>query len=252
MARYVSLCPSVTETLFELGVGDEVVGATKFCVRPSAGVDHVARVGGTKNPRVDRILALDPTLVFANEEENRLEDVEALRAAGIEVHTSLPRRVDDVPGVIRAFGGLVDRVERADELARAVEDAAESARAAAAGRPRRDVLVLIWREPWMAAGRDTFLSDLLETAGARNVLEDGGARYPRLTLDEIAALDMDVERGLVLLPSEPYPFAERHVDELTRRTRIARSRFLRCDGELLTWHGARTAAGVSAATRWLA
>ncbi|MEC7231836.1 MAG: helical backbone metal receptor, partial [Planctomycetota bacterium] len=89
-ARYVSLVPSLTETLFELGVGEAVVGATKFCVHPRPAVDAVPRVGGTKDPRVDRILALSPTLVLVNQEENRLEDVERLRAAGLEVHVTFP------------------------------------------------------------------------------------------------------------------------------------------------------------------
>ncbi|MEM6569896.1 MAG: helical backbone metal receptor [Planctomycetota bacterium] len=248
MARLVSLCPSLTETLFDLGAGPEVVGATKFCVHPVAGVEHVVRVGGTKDPRLDRILDLRPTLVLANEEENRLEDVEALREAGVAVHTSLPRRVADVPPLIRELGGVVGHADRAEDLALGVEEAATRAQEAAAMRSPRRVLVLIWRRPWMSANGDTFLSDLLATAGGRNVVADRAERYPRLELDEVRALDPD----LVLLPSEPFPFKEEHVDELVTRTRIGRSRFLGCDGELLTWHGSRTAAGLSAATRWLA
>ncbi|MEM9381136.1 MAG: helical backbone metal receptor [Planctomycetota bacterium] len=248
MARLVSLCPSLTETLFDLGAGDEVVGATKFCVHPAAGAEHVERVGGTKDPRVERIVALRPTLVLANEEENRLEDVEALRSAGVPVHTSLPRRVADVPPLIRELGDVLGRPGRAEELALAVEEAALRAHEAAAMRSPRRVLVLIWRRPWMSANADTFLSDLLATAGGRNAVGDRPERYPTLDLEEVRALDPD----LVLLPSEPFPFKDAHVNELVARTRIGRSRFLRCDGELLTWHGSRTAAGLSAASRWLA
>ena len=248
MPRYVSLCPSVTETLFDLGVGHEVVGATRFCVHPAGGAEHVVRVGGTKDPRIERIVALKPTLVFMNEEENRLEDVEALRSAGVRVHASLPRRVNDVPPLIRAFGALVDRPARAETLARAVEDAARDARMTAASRETRGFVVLVWRDPWMGANGDTFLSDLLRTAGGRNLLADRNERYPVIDLADVAALEPD----RVLLPSEPYPFKDRHIDELVSRTRIERSRFLGCEGELLTWHGSRTATGVSAATRWLA
>ncbi|MEM9803451.1 MAG: helical backbone metal receptor [Planctomycetota bacterium] len=248
MGRYVSLCPSVTETLFDLGVGDEVVGVTKFCVPPADGVAGIDRVGGTKDPRIDRIVALEPTLVLANEEENRLRDVEALRARGVRVEASFPRTVDDVPEMIRELGRLVGRQERAAEIARRVDEAALRARETAAARGETRFLVLVWRKPWMGASDDTFLSDLLATAGGRNVLEGASERYPTVEPEDIAALDPD----RILLPSEPFPFAEKHVDELVQRTRISRSRFLRCDGELLTWHGLRTAAGVSAATRWLA
>lgn len=248
-ARYVSLVPSLTESLFELGVGGEVVGATKFCVHPADRMSGVMRVGGTKNPSMERILGLEPTLVFANEEENRLEDVAALRGHGIEVHTSFPRLVSDVPGMLRDVGTAVGRPEAGAGLALSVEGALAEAAVFSRSRGLRPVrfLVLIWRRPWMGASRDTFLSSLLEAAGGVNVLASEGPRYPELTEDEIADLNPD----RVFLPSEPYPFQDQHVDELVRSARIPPGRFLPCDGELLTWHGSRTAAGLRAAMRWL-
>ncbi len=247
-ARYVSLVPSLTESLFDLGVGDQVVGATKFCVHPAEGLTGVTRVGGTKDPSIERILGLAPSLVFANEEENRLEDVEALRSRGIAVHTSFPKDVADVPRMLVDLGLAVGRGSSGARLAFAVEEALRDAAELSVGRPAVRFLVLIWRGPWMGASQDTFLSSLLEAAGGSNVLSGKGPRYPELTGAEIARLDPD----RVFLPSEPYPFQARHIDELVRSARIRASRFLPCDGELLTWHGSRTAAGLRAAMRWLA
>lgn len=247
--RYVSLVPSLTETLFELGVGDHVVGATRFCVHPASGVEHVTRVGGTKDPRLERILGLDPSLVFVNQEENRLEDVQVLRDAGIGVHVTFPKRVADVAPMVRGVAAAVGRGERGEEIAAEVEAAEAEARAQVADRPPVPFAVLVWREPWIAAGASTFLSDILVTAGGVNVVEGGedSLRYPEVTPEDLSALGP----RRVLLPSEPFPFGIRHRDELVRRTRIGPSTFLRCDGELLTWHGFRTAAGLRAAARWL-
>lgn len=245
--RLVSLVPSLTETLFDLGVGPEVVGATKFCVHPADGMEHVHRIGGTKDPKIEAILALQPTLVLVNQEENRIEDVEALRAAGARVHVSFPRRVEDVAPMIRDLGDVVGRTAEAQEIAQRVMDA-RSHVASLAGAGTARFLVLIWRRPWMAADPETFLSDLLSTAGGVNVVPGGGAdRYPEVSLEQIRAWDPDV----VLLPSEPYPFKRQHADELVRDARIRGARFVFCDGELLTWHGARTADGLLAAREWL-
>lgn len=236
----------MTETLFSIGAGAAVVGATRFCVRP-ASMPGVVRVGGTKDPRLSRVLELRPSLVLANEEENRREDVEALRAAGVEVHTSLPRRVEDVPPLIRAVGALVGQEEGAERAARAVESALDEARALNRAGARTRFLVLVWRRPWMAATADTFLSNLLEHAGGINVLDAGAGRYPEIDPREVASFAPD----RVLLPTEPFPFGPRHVTELAAATRVDPARFLTCDGELLTWHGSRTAEGLRAATRWM-
>lgn len=250
--RWVSLVPSVTETLFALGVGSEVVGATKFCVRPKDAMGHVRRVGGTKDPKVDAIIDLRPTLVFANQEENRREDIERLREAGIEVHLSFPRTVAEVGPMIASIAEAVGRQVAGEAWAARLEDvASEVCPGGDPGRaesPPVRFLVLIWRRPWMAASSDTFLSSLLEAAGGINAVNGVGAdRYPEVSFDDMDALAPD----LVLLPSEPYPFGVDHLDELVRGTRIPRSRFVRCDGEPLTWHGVRTADGLLAAREWI-
>lgn len=244
--RYVSLCPSITHALFELGVGDRVVGATKFCVAPEEPLARVPRVGGTKDPRLDEIAALAPDLVFMNEEENRREDFDALRDRGLRVHRSMPRRVGDVAGMLRSFGAATGAAARADALAARVEEAAREASSAAAGRPRVPFVALVWRKPWMAASDDTFLSAVLEAAGGRNAVSADGGRYPALTSERIAAL----APARVFLPSEPFPFGPRHVLELAEQTRIDPSRFVLCDGRALTWHGPLTAAALRSARDW--
>ena len=246
--RWVSLVPSVTETLFALGAGEEVVGATKFCVRPEEAMGHVRRVGGTKDPKIEEILALRPTTVFANKEENRREDVERLRAAGVDVHLSFPRTVADVGPMISALAGKVERTREGESIVRRLQESVSAVRPNGRKGPPVRFLVLIWRGPWMAAAPDTFLSSLLEAAGGVNSVNGSrGARYPEVSFTEMADWAPDV----VLLPSEPFPFKEDHLDELVRGTRIRRSRFVLCDGELLTWHGVRTADGLLAAQQWL-
>lgn len=246
--RLVSLCPSTTETLFALGAGPRVVGRTKFCVHPSAELVHVPSVGGTKDPKIERIAALKPTLVFANEEENRLEDVEAIRALGIDVHTSLPRTPEDVPDLIRDLGGAAgcapDLVESKASL---LEAGLAEARLKAQGHQEFLFAVVIWRRPWMVAARDTYLSNLMSLVGGVNVIE-GRERYPEIELTELGAMDP----ALVLLPSEPFPFTEEHRIEVAERSRIDLCRVVRCDGQLLTWHGVRSLAAIRAALGWVA
>lgn len=246
--RWVSLVPSITETLFALGAGDEVVGATKFCVRPKDAMGHVQRIGGTKDPKIDKILGLRPTRVFANQEENRREDVERLREAGVDVHLSFPRAVEDVGPMISSLAEAVGRPQEGLVWAERLAAAVSAVCPGPDSGPPVTFLVLIWRGPWMAAAADTFLSSLLEAAGGSNsVTSADSGRYPEVSFEQMAAWDPD----LVLLPSEPYPFRGDHIDELVRGTRIERSRFVLCDGELLTWHGARTADGLLAARRWI-
>jgi len=244
--RYVSLCPSITHALFELGVGERVVGATRFCVAPEEPLATVPRVGGTKDPRLDEIEALAPDLVFMNEEENRREDFDGLEARGLRVHRSMPRSVGDVPGMLRSFGAATGAEARAEARAAGVERAAREAREAADARPPAPFVALVWRKPWMAASDDTFLSAVLEAAGGRNVVSAEGGRYPALTSERLAAL----APSRVFLPSEPFPFGPRHVRELAEQTRIDPSRFVLCDGRALTWHGPLTAAALRSARDW--
>ncbi|WP_373023481.1 helical backbone metal receptor [Streptomyces yangpuensis] len=196
MRRVVSLVPSLTEAVAVSAPG-LLVGATDWCTHP-ADLGGAERIGGTKNPDVGRIAALRPDLVIANEEENRAPDLDALRAAGVEV---LVTEIRDLPQALREL----DRVlVGALGLARPgwLVDA-EAAWARAVPVEELTAFVPVWRRPWMVLGRDTFAGDLLGRLGVRNVYAGHAERYPRVSVEELAAAGCD----LVVLPDEPYAFA---------------------------------------------
>jgi ABC-type Fe3+-hydroxamate transport system substrate-binding protein len=212
------LVPSVTETLSAWGIVP--VGVTRFCERP----DLVA-VGGTKNPDIAAIVGLRPDVIVMDREENRREDAVALEDAGLRVHVLHVTSVSGVDPALRGLAeamGLPGRHLMASEPIHAVDTGAGA---------RVAVFVPIWRRPWMTISGTTYGSDLLAAAGARNVFAEAASRYPELTLDEAA----DRHPDLVLAPSEPYPFAERH-----RRDLEAVAPVVFVDGKDLFWWGART------------
>lgn len=235
--RVVSLCPSLTETVADLGASSALVGCTKFCVHPADLVERLPKVGGTKDPRIERVLELEPDLVLLNEEENRRQDAEALTAAGVECHVSFPKRVEHVPELIEDLGRRLDARERGLELA--AELRAEIDKPMPAG-PGPRVVYLIWRKPWMSVNGSTFISNLLRAGGVENALADHGERYPNLEAADLLALAPD----RVLLSSEPFPFADKHRDELVAATGWDAERFVFVDGERLSWHGTRCLAGL--------
>lgn len=238
--RLVSLCPSLTELLFDLGVGDQVVGRTRFCIHPAEGVRDIERVGGTKNPKIGRIVELAPDLVLMNEEENRIEDARALEAAGLRVHASMPRTAVETAAMVRSIASAVGRDADGERIARDIETRAQRVRRAHEGKPPVRYAYLVWREPWMVVSDDTFIAALLALPGGQNVFGERADRYPTIEPDEVVAADPD----LVLLSSEPFPFGERHVEELVRLTGLPRQRLRLVDGELLSWHGSRTPRGI--------
>lgn len=224
--RIVSLVPSQTELLFDLGLGERVVGATKFCVHPADARDGRRRVGGTKTPDIARIRALEPDFVLANREENREDDIAAI-AEFAPVYVTDVNSLPQALAMTRAVGFALGVEARAARIAADIESAF-------AGLPKLDgrrCAYLIWRQPWMAAGGGTFIGDLLQRLGLLNVFE-GRPRYPELTLDELAAAAPDV----VLLSSEPYPFGR------ARRgagRRAPQARIVSVDGEMFCWPGSR-------------
>jgi ABC-type Fe3+-hydroxamate transport system substrate-binding protein len=242
--RIVSLCPSITETLVAIGGLRRLVAATRFCVKPEGLLWGLPRIGGTKNPDIARILDLSPDLVFANEEENRLEDVLALRAAGVEVDVSFPRTVAEVAPAIRSWGKRLGEEEQADALAGRIEaELAALDETPAPGTFR--YAYWIWRNPWMTVSDDTYVADLLRRAGGVNVYGNERERYPTTAPEEA------IERGAAvhLFPSEPYPFREeKHAGEVARLFGKP-SRRLFVAGDDLCWHGARTLDGLRASRR---
>jgi len=236
-SRIVSLVPSLTETLFALGVGASLVGVTDFCVHPAGGVALLPRVGGTKNPNLKAIHSLAPDLVLANKEENRRRDVEALEAAGVPVFVTYARGVREAVDEIRVLGRILASEPRASSLALSVEDALAELAKSSGGR-RISTIALIWRDPFMVVGGDTFAHDLLVCCGAENPFAAAGMRrYPRVERRELEAAEPEV----ILLPTEPYAFALRDRDELlTLDCPAARNgRVHIVEGELLSWYGPR-------------
>jgi ABC-type Fe3+-hydroxamate transport system substrate-binding protein len=235
--RIVSLVPSVTESLFCLGLGGRVVGITDWCVHPRNRVAALPRVGGTKNPSLRRILALEPDLVIANREENRERTVLALRAAGVEVWVTYPRTVRDAVALLGELAQLGASAEAIEAVVRPVEEAVQSAEEQ---RPARALPVFcpIWKRPWMTVGGDTYASSLLELCGGANVFADcGDRRYPIVERAQIVAAAPEV----ILLPSEPYDFGPRDVLELAQLTLPAarNGRIHLIDGTLVSWYGPR-------------
>jgi ABC-type Fe3+-hydroxamate transport system substrate-binding protein len=223
--RVVSLVPSATETLIAIGVAP--VACTRFCEQ--LGIPHV---GGTKDPDVAAIVALRPDLVVVNDEENRVADAAALIDAGLAVHSTSPRSVEDV-GV--AVVSLAERVGAAAPAAFTPD--AWHAWLTTMLTPRwYEAFIAVWRRPWMSLAADTYGSSLLDLLGVGNVFADAVDRYPTVTLDEVATL----APNLVVLPSEPYPFAERHLAEVERA--VPGVPTVLVDGRDLFWWGFRTPA----------
>jgi ABC-type Fe3+-hydroxamate transport system substrate-binding protein len=238
--RIVSLCPSLTELVFALGRGDELVGITDYCVHPAERVGAVEKVGGTKTPKVARIVELAPDVVLLNEEENRIEDARALAARGVRCLNTFPKDALETAAMVRTIGAALERNETAEQIALDIETRVKRVADAARGRREVSWAYLIWRKPWMSVNRDTFASALLSLAGGRNVFGDAPTRYPEIRIDELVAADPQ----LVLLCTEPFPFEAKHIDELCALTGWPRSRFRIADGEYLSWHGSRTPAGI--------
>jgi ABC-type Fe3+-hydroxamate transport system substrate-binding protein len=238
--RIVSLCPSLTELVFDLGRGHELVGITRYCVHPAEALARVEQVGGTKDPDVRRIAELRPDLVLLNEEENRREDAEALARAGLVCHASLPRDAPGTAAMVRSIGEALGARDRAQAIAGEIEGRAARVRAEVQGARKVRFAYLIWRKPWMSVNADTYASALLELAGGENVFGRESARYPEISTARLGA--EAPER--VFLCTEPFAFLLRHADELARETGLARERFVVADGEYLSWHGSRTLRGI--------
>ncbi len=237
--RIVSLIPSTTELLCALGLADALVGVTVYCVEPRDVVRGKTRVGGEKDPDLAAIRALAPDLVVANVEENRREDVDALRAAGIAVWVTYPRTVAEGLAMIADLGEVTGARAGARALLATLEPLYADARARAARRDPVTVFYPIWREPWMTIGGDTYVHDLLATCGGANVFGDR-ARYPTLTLEEMAARRPEV----ILLPDEPFRFRRAHLRDFAPYPAVPAVRDGRVhlvDGKPFSWHGPRLA-----------
>lgn len=249
--RIVSLVPSVTETLFALGAGERVVGVTDYCTHPPQEVERVAKVGGTKDPRLEAILQLVPDLVICNEEENRHEDFLWLTERGLPLYVTAPRTVADGITMIDKLGVVLGCHSHSEPLVRSLRALYERVTREVAHHARLRVFCPIWRKPWMSFNHETYINDMLSCCGAENVLHTRAERYFTVTLEEVEALSPQV----VLLPSEPYPFSAKHFIHLKplADTPAGRAGHFYCvDGMALCWHGPRIADGLEQLSRLLA
>lgn len=232
--RIVSLVPSITELLYDLGLEDEVVGITKFCVRPQHWFQTKTRVGGTKNVDVEKVASLKPTLIIANKEENEKVQVEALQDIA-PVFVSDVSTLDEALDMINHIGNLVGRKENAREIINTIRENFSSLAGIGVHKPavqKKRAAYLIWRSPYMAAGGDTFIHDMMVRCGLENVLS-GELRYPEVTLEQLSALGCE----LLMLSSEPYPFNEKHAAEM--RQQLPSVSIVFVDGEMFSWYGSR-------------
>lgn len=263
--RVVSLVPSITESLFTFGFGESLVGITKYCTEPADQVKQVPKVGGTKKAKVAEILKLKPDLVFANQEENDRETIEALTEAGIPVWLSFPKTVEESIDDLRRILAIFEDDTAARSIA-ALQQAADWARAVNIDIEKPRYFCPIWEDThndniyWMTFNKDTFAHDLLNIIGGENVfadrerrypleadLGDGESeeagerdtRYPRVTIDEV----IDAKPEIILLPSEPFDFESQqanNVKELLVWTPAGKNnKIFFVDGSLLTWPGVR-------------
>jgi len=253
--RVVSLVPSETYNVAAIGCGGSLVGRTDYCELPRDLCGALPSVGGPKNPRLEAIVTLEPDLVLANQEENTKSDLEALAQRGLKVFVAFPRRVADAVAHLARLARIfrVDRhptartlIKQGYEMVRDAEDAR------AAARPPK-TFCPIWMEPLVTIRGDTFISDVLDLAGAANVFArrernlsvacDRDDRYPRVTMEQIVAAAPE----LVLLPSEPHAFTEQDAD-VFRKAPIPAAKhgaIVHVDGKDLCWYGARTIEGFS-------
>ncbi len=231
--RIVSLVPSLTELVCELGLAGNLVGRTGFCVHPQGAVRAIPKVGGTKSVNLEKVRALEPTHVILNKDENLRETAEALAAFVPNLVVTHPLAPEDNPALFRQFGAAFGKVNEAEALCARFESALKAAKA---GKyPQRKVLYLIWKDPWMTVSRDTYISRTLGLFGMTTV-PDTAERYPEL--GTLKGVDAD----MVLLSTEPYRFSEDHLAEVEA---LAGKPALLIDGEMTAWYGPRAIAGLA-------
>lgn len=226
--RIVSLVPSQTELLAHLNLDEAVVGITKFCVHPHEWWREKKRIGGTKTVDVPQVLKLQPDLVIANKEENVREQVEEI-AAVVPTYVSDVATLEDALQMIGDVGGLTHKVEAAAQIISAIKK--EFSQLVPLSLPLK-AAYLIWKDPWMTAGGDTFIHQMMHRAGLDNIFTDR-FRYPTVDMQTI----IDNQPQVLLLSSEPFPFRKKHVDLL--QPHLPDTRIVLVDGEMFSWFGSR-------------
>lgn len=234
-ARIVSLVPSITELLCDLGLAGKLAGRTGFCIHPADTVAAIPKVGGTKDVNIEKIRKLAPTHVVVNIDENEKPTVDELAEFVPNIVVTHPLVPQDNLALARLMGGIFCAEEAADAWCARFESELASLRAAPKG-PERTVLYCIWQNPWMSISSDTYIAAMLAELGWR-VPDLGAARYPRFEWTSGLVDGIDA----VLLSTEPYRFTEAHADALEKQ--IGKPVLL-VDGEMMSWYGSRALAGL--------
>ena len=227
--RIISLVPSLTELLFDLGLTDEVVGITKFCVHPQQWFKTKTRIGGTKQLHLNKIKELQPDLIVANKEENDRDQIEEL-ARDLPVWISDVEDLDDALAMIVNIAKVVGRKNKGVNLATSIAKSFMDLNKRE--HQNFQTLYLIWKDPYMSVGADTFIHEMMNRAGFNNVFGDW-TRYPQLTEEQLKMTKCE----LILLPSEPFPFKQKHID--TIQPLFPKAKIVLVDGEMFSWYGSR-------------
>ena len=228
--RIVSLVPSQTELLYDLGLDEEVIGITKFCVHPNVWHKTKTRVGGTKSLKINIIQKLKPDLIIANKEENIREQIEQL-AKTFDVFVTDVRNINDALKMIKNVGMLTGQASSAVRIANSIQSTFKKLFEKISSKEKIKTAYVIWRNPYMVAGGDTFISDMMQYCGMQNIYSNM-KRYPEINIE-----DLKDKCELLLLSSEPYPFKEKHIREL--QSQIPAVKIVLADGEMFSWYGSR-------------
>lgn len=225
--RIVSLVPSQTELLVAMGLRDKLVGITKFCVHPNDLTKEIQVIGGTKTVKIEEVIALKPDIVIGNKEENLQTDIEVLEKH-VPVWMSDISNLEEAQAMILLLGEITSKQVESNEIVQQINTGFEQLGKVKIPEKPPSVLYLIWRKPYMAAGKETFIDDMLSRCGLENCLSD--SRYPTVDFNRL-------NPELILLSSEPYPFAEKHIAEL--KVQFPNAKIMLVDGEYFSWYGSR-------------
>ncbi len=238
--RIACLVPSITELLFDLGLGDRVVARTGFCIHPDPQVRNVTKVGGTKDVNPKRLLALRPTHLIVNIDENRREIVELLRPYIPHVIVTHPCIPEDNLSLYALLGHVFRAESSAEQIAQRFQQAMSRAKALASRWPTEPVLYLIWKDPWMTVARSTYISAMLALVGWRTLPDVVEPRYPVLSEEDTSWH----AAKRIFLSSEPYRFSEQDRVDLRQRLGSSHAHICLIDGEMASWYGSRAIAGI--------
>lgn len=228
--RIVSLVPSITELLIDMGLESEVVGRTLFCIHPERIKQSISQIGGTKTLKIDKIKELAPTIIIANKEENTMAQIDEL-ASLFPVYISDIKTIDEAFAFITDMGVLFNQTHPCNEIKRGIQSLLNQLQSIS--KPGLKVAYLIWKEPLMAVAGDTYIHALLKHLNWVNVFENSKERYPQTSVEELNHLGAD----LVLLSSEPFPFKAKHQEQFIQEGLKAKTVLV--DGELFSWYGSR-------------